>query len=356
MRFCFLFTMIVACGMSAGARAGSFPNQSPWTLVGIGDTQVLVQSTQGGDVFAETTQWIVDNESTRNIRFVTQLGDIVQWGKQNNTSPNNVNEWTRANTAMSNLDPAGIAWGVAVGNHELDTVDVVGSGYTAYKQYFGPTTTGRYNAMPSFKGTSTNELNTYHIYRAGGRDYLHLHLELDVPDAAITWAQQVIDQNAGLPTIVSTHVFEGTQHGPPNAPYLAGAGRNSANEIWNELIKVNEQIFMVLNGHTGQRMHQIRTNDAGEDVFTIVQDFAGFDTNNQNAGYMRLYEFDEDAGLIRVFTYSPSRDEYLTDSSNQFTLSIDFVNRFGPAVPEPSTALLVVVGAMALLRRRGMDR
>lgn len=338
------------------AAASGVQGQQPWTLVGIGDTQVLVQSTAGGEAFRNMTQWAVDNREGKNIAFVTQLGDIVQnglYGRPNVQAPSagNTVEWQRAELAMSLLEDASIPWGTAVGNHELDWVDVVpgvvpssswwnhresgdvpASGFKGWKQRFGPATSGRFEDVPAFGGASPDDIDSFFVYQAGGRDYLHLHLQLDVPDTAIAWAQEVIDAHQGMPTIISTHVFEGTAHGPPNNPYLPGPGRNSANQIWDKLIKNNAQIFLVLNGHTGQQAHQSRVNAAGQPVFTIVQDYAGHDGGGKNAGYMRLYEFDETNSVIRVKTYSPTLDSYLTGGAHQFELPLNWLTRFDVGV------------------------
>ena len=325
--------------------------QNAWTLVGIGDTQVLVQSSAGGDVFKTNSQWIVDNAVRENIVFVTQLGDIVQnglYGRTDAAAPslNNEEEWTRAKTAMSILEDGKVGWGISVGNHELDWVEVLpgvtptsawwsaanpstpvpSSGFNKWKRNFGPITMRRLDFLLHFGGASADDINSYFIYNAGGRDYLHMHLEIDIPDSVMAWAQQIIDDNPGMPTIISTHVFEGTQHGPPNNPFFGG--RNSANDIWDKLISSNDQIFLVLSGHTGEQIHQIRINEQGNKVFTIVQDYAAFDANNVNSGWIRLYKFDELNGLIRVNTYFPTLDEFMTFPEHQFDLTLDWSTRF----------------------------
>ena len=324
---------------------------APWTLAGIGDTQVLVKTSEGQQVFSNNTQWLADNAAELHLAFVTQLGDIVENGKYGRTSvppssTNNVDEWNGADVALSILDGI-VGWGTLIGNHEYDWVDVLPgvtpsgawltptppSGFEAWKERFGPVTTGRYAAMPEFGGVATNDVDTYFTYTASGRAYLHLHLQADIPDDTIAWAQGIIDAHPGMPTILSTHVFEGTSFGPPNNPYIAGSGRNSANAIWDKLIKDNSQIFMVLSGHTGQQQHQTRTNTAGEPVFTIVQDYAGSDVGGSPAGYLRLYEFDEAHSRIRVTTYSPTLDTFLTGATHQFDLPLDFDARLGSSLP-----------------------
>ena len=370
------YSAIVAAILASSALCPMASAQQPWTLVGVGDTQVQVQTIQGGNVFRNNMQWVADHYTDHNIRFVTQVGDIVEYGmygRPNTPAPthHNVQEWQRADYAMSVLDATPVGWGTAVGNHELDWVDVrpglvpssnwwadtnpgtptPDSGFEAWKSYFGPATTGRFDDMSQFGGAAPNDLDSYYLYGGGGRQYLHLHLQFDVPDESLNWAQGVIDAHPGVATIITTHVFEGTSFGPPNNPYLSGPGRNSANEVWDQLITGNDQIFMVLSGHTGQAIDQTRFNDAGNEVFTIVQDYAGYDRSGTIEGYIRLYEFDEANGVIHVQTYSPTLDTYLTGSAHQFDLVLEFDERFGP-VPEPATAPMFMATIWVCQRRR----
>ncbi|XAL99749.1 metallophosphoesterase [Phycisphaeraceae bacterium D3-23] len=370
------YSAIVAAVLSSSVLCHTASAQQPWTLVGVGDTQVQVQTLAGGQVFRNNMQWVADHYADHNIAFVTQVGDIVQdggYGAPNTPAPtlNNLQQWQRADAAMSILDATPVGWGTAVGNHELDWVDVrpglvpssnwwaganpgmstPASGFEVWKSYFGPETTGRFDGMSQFGGAAPNDLDSYYLYDGGGRQYLHLHLQLDVPDESLAWAQSVIDANPGVATIITTHVFEGTSFGPPNNPYLSGPGRNSANEVWDQLITENDQIFMVLSGHTGQAIDQTRINDTGNEVFTIVQDYAGYDRSGTIEGYIRLYEFDEANGVIHVQTYSPTLDTYLTGPSHEFDLPLDFADRFGP-IPEPATGALLLTGLVLAHRRR----
>src|SRR5690606_2773550 len=136
---------------------------------------------------------------------------------------------------------------------------------------------------------------------------------------AIEWAQGIIDDHPGVATIVTTHVFEGTKHGPPNNPYLRGFGHNSQLEIFDKSLKDNSQIFMVLSGHTSEDSHQIKMNSSGKPVLQMVTDYNKW-LGTAGDGFLRLIELDEDAGEVRVQTYSPYLDQYRTTSNGQFTL------------------------------------
>ena len=336
-----------------------------FTLAVIGDQQHAVDHDrylENYSSFTTQTNWLAINAQANNIRFVAQVGDIVNNGSD-------VNEFERAAAAMATLDTAvnadgeiGIPWSVAYGNHEAladnRAEDPAGALADRYREYFGGADiqNHRYTGQVGFGGVSSNELNTYHLIKSSkapdARDYLLLNLELDVPGHppgsspaltdipafdAIDWAQKVIDVHPGKPTIISTHVFEGTRGGPPLSPDWAGPGRNSQLEIFDKLISNNPQVFMVLSGHTTQDTHRVRLNSVGLPVLQMVTDYS-FDSYG-GGGFMRLIDLDEELGELRVQTFSPgipqSPDpQYRTDWPSQFTIPIDWESRFD-VIPEP---------------------
>lgn len=348
-----------------------------FTLAVIGDQQWTVDTTQPDypnwyTSFTAQTDWIAANAQANNIRFVTQLGDIVEHGSS-------IEEWNLSAAAMASLDTAvnadgsiGIPWSVAYGNHEVDSTesgtDPAGAKANRYREYFGSDSGSqphRYTGDVGFGGVSSNDLNTYHYVKSSAapnaRTYLSLSLEYDIPGHepgatpdpgdipafdAIAWAQSVIDANPGMPTMISTHVFEGTAHGPPNNPYTPGPGRNSQLQIFDKLIDDNPQIFMVNSGHTSQDTHQVKTNAAGYPVLQMSTDYNKVLPHGGD-GFMRLIEIDEDAGELRIKTYTPGvpqnpAERYITDSDGQFTVSMAWDGRFAPVNP-PATDLILRV-------------
>ena len=359
-------------------NATEYPNSAPFTIAVIGDQQVPVSNTTFYPSFTAQTDWLAANAQADNIRFVTQVGDIVENG-------NDLAEFTLAEAAMATLDTAtnadggtGIAWNVAYGNHEEDSsqagADPAGAWAHNYRTYFGSASgTHRYAGQPEYKGVSTNDLNTWHIIRSsaagGAREYLMLNLEYDVPGHtpgstpdpadvpafdAIAWAQGIIDTYPGMPTVITTHVFEGTAFGPPNNPYTSGPGRNSQLEIFDKLVKDNSQVFMVFSGHTSQATHQVKTNTAGLKVLQMVTDYNKVLPNGGD-GFFRLVELDEDADEIRVKTYTPGVPQnptprFDTSANGEFTIALDWSTRFipppsGPVMGLPSSSAATDDGA-----------
>ncbi len=94
-------------------------------------------------------------------------------------------------------------------------------------------------------------------------------------------------------------------------------------------VRINDQIFMVLNGHyanDGGESCMVTQNSFGNDVFIICADYQFYPSGGN--GYLRIHQFDIPKNRINVQTYSPWLDTYMTGSSSQFTLDIDFDSRF----------------------------
>ena len=307
--------------LGAGAIA------EPFKIAVLPDTQLYCQDYP--QTFIEQTQWVVDNAAAENIAFLSHLGDIVNRG-------DDPNQWYNADQAMDILD-GNIPYSICLGNHDLYVGAEKNDGSEYYVKYFSH---ARYANYSWYGGSSRNGFSHYQVFQANGRDFLHLNLEY-MPDAEILlWAQRVLDAHPDMPTIYSTHAYIGDEAyvtGPEdpnyntfwNSPSTDTIANISGEGQWKRLIANNDQIFMVLCGHSSSSDGagiQITKNIFGNDVFQTCQDYQAHD--NGGDGWMRLYEFDESANEIKVKTYSPKLDQYMTDPQNEFALSIDFAARF----------------------------
>ena len=95
---------------------------------------------------------------------------------------------------------------------------------------------------------------------------------------------------------------------------------------------------MVLSGHTSQDTHSVKTNKAGLKVLQMVTDYNKVRPNGGD-GFFRLVEIDEDAGEIKVKTYTPGvpqnpEPRFDTSANGQFKVSMNWTTRF-PAVKGP---------------------
>lgn len=311
----------------------------PFTIVALPDTQNYARDFDNAVLFEQQTAWIADqvlaSGNPRNLQFVTHLGDMVSNGDE-------LIEMLRADTAMDNLDGV-IPYSVLPGNHDYASTGQKTTGTDLYLDFFGP---DRFAGESWYGGADPSGNNSYQRFSAGGYDFLHLALEwrptINAPfreTSPIDWAQSVLNANPNTPVILSTH--EHIDDDP--------AGRSGSGEaLWNELIRTNDQIFMVLNGHyhsvggtNDGEYHQTSLNNADRPVFEVLQDFQ--DYPNGGDGWLRLIEFDVPENKIRFETYSPVLDRFQTETidqvgqfASQFEFDIDFAARLTPqAIPDP---------------------
>jgi len=60
----------------------------------------------------------------------------------------------------------------------------------------------------------------------------------------------------------------------------------------------------------------------GSRVHQMLSDYQWLDDSG-GSGFLRVLQFDYSQKQIRVQTYSPYLDQYMTDDANQFTLSLE---------------------------------
>ncbi len=291
------------------------PPAAPFTIVVLPDTQSYARNLR--PEFGLQVDWVLENRERANIAFVSHVGDLVQNGSRVRA------EWELADKVMSRLDGV-IPWAVALGNHDYNVFNRCGEKPVAYSEYFGA---DRFQKFDWFGGASDSGLSTYQLVDTGWRTMLFLHLEIDVPKATMAWAQRVIDEHPGMPTVVTTHAYLSCGNKQRwQRPHCNPKG-NSAEITWRKLIRANPQVFLVLAGHSPGEYHQVSINEADTKVIEVV---ANYQTRrNGGDGWLRLVKVLPDEGKIEFRTYSPTRDEFETDADSQFDIEIDLAGRFG---------------------------
>jgi hypothetical protein len=90
-------------------------------------------------------------------------------------------------------------------------------------------------------------------------------------------------------------------------------------DIWNDVVKTREQVFLMLSGHhCARESNSVLMNDAGKTVYSIMSDYQ---CDDPQPVFLRLYTFQPQENTISVKTYSPWNDAYETDENSEFTLS-----------------------------------
>ncbi len=301
-------------GRAAAAPAPNF------TLVALPDTQHYVDDPGRAATFTAQTQWILNNQTALNIPFVTHLGDITE-----NIDAQPI-EWTRANTSLSLLDGQ-VPYGLAPGNHDLNS-----SGVGTYfdltfpvSRYSGNAWYGGYLGQNLFSFTdpvNRENKNNFELFSAGGMDFIIIHLEYDMPDYSVAWAQRVLAAYPTRRAIISTHLFLNASGSRPST-VLNRANGTPASAVWSNLVFPNCNVFLVLNGHYPGEANRTDNNSCGQPVHQLASDYQS--RTNGGDGWLRYMTFKPAENKIEVFTYSPTLNsgagQFETDSNSQFVLT-----------------------------------
>jgi hypothetical protein len=346
----------------------------PYMFIVVPDTQNYTDFAHEQEVYnIGQMNWIVNNRSALNIKFVMHLGDFQNPGNPYRTRSDdiyepdltkpvgNVNDkltkWGRADAAVDVLDAAGIPYSLVPGNHDYLDYNSKTEPYL-YLKTFGPDryiNNPKYDELgnPTYQGASPSTatfawagVSTYHKFYAGGYTWLNIALQ-DEPDANdLAWAQQIINENPGMPTMITTHEYVNT----------AGAGSDYQHPaIWNTFVKNNPQIVMTFNGHLTGENRVTGTNIAGKVVQQMLSDYqaAQFDTQfgadyYKGAGILRTVQVDPNTNQVNVKSYT---SENATNSLHP-SLTVNFrTDTVGP-VPEPASLAMVSAVCLLLSRRR----
>jgi peptidoglycan hydrolase CwlO-like protein len=304
------------------------PVQDGFSLIQITDTQFLSKSHP--DLFNTLTSWIVNNTNALNVSMVIHTGDIIN-------DPDNLTEWTDANTAMMQLYNSGVPYCWDAGNHDIINESIPqgntngiwlgGSGYSAFNVALMQQEP--YWVASIFNGTSTAVQFSYGDYR-----FLVINIAYDANQTVLDWMQTLINCNPNDNVIVATHNFL-------NGQDTLGFTPSSKDVDWatnfNNTLNSDPNVFMTLSGHdinegTAANVH---VGNREEIFFNRQQQ-----DNAEGGATARIYTFNmSNPGhpTVSVFTYetyasdSGEAPQYLTDLSNQF----NFTSNLIPYSPTP---------------------
>ncbi|MFV0267270.1 MAG: DUF6528 family protein, partial [Draconibacterium sp.] len=295
--------------------------EQEFTIALLPDAQMYTNSAGGGlpGMFTAQTNWIKNNVENENIAYVAMVGDISEYGD----APEEVNNWTNANTAMSVLESISpqIPYGVAVGDHDqiLTKVPYAGKGNplnpsAKFNEYFG---VSRFSGRSYYGGAyvgvtcpSGKNDSHYDFFSAFGTDFIVIYIEFSYSADTTnmyTWASNLLSTYPNHKGIVVTHY----------AMTATGAYSAQGYNIYHHL-KRNPNFFLMLTGHITAEYHRQDVNDNSR-VTTILANYQGNAYGGD--GYMQLLTISLTNNSMSVKTYSPYRNTYQTDENSQFTIS-----------------------------------
>ena len=336
-----LFALLALAVSAGGAPAAELdaPPPGAFTLVVIPDTQgyrgrATKSTPQSTDpltnpVFQNHTRWIVENVRAQNIVFVSHVGDIVDI--------NNEEQWQLARECLDRLHGV-VPYSLTVGNHDMKS-----SGDATLYQRFFPAE--RFRGFPWYGGAyahdradqtvSANNVNSFHLFSAGGLDFVHLSLECNAPDDVLAWASGVLANYAARRALITTHMDLGPVAKPvDNDGYskdpkgrmtwtkIHGKRGNSAMQMWEKLYARHANVGFIFSGDQSRTtaMRLVAPGRAGHPVHSLLSDYT-------SSGPLRLYRFIPAENKVRVITFDTTKRQLVEAVKNvadpaehQFTL------------------------------------
>lgn len=292
-----------------------------WSLVLLPDTQNYCEEYPG--LFTLQTRWIAKNKEKYNIRYVLGLGDI--------TNRNDDAQWRHAQDAIGELD-GHVPYALAVGNHDYTPHGDSGSGKSGINTILPPS---KFEKWPTFGGVMKpgDITNCYHLFTAGGADWIVIVLQWAPSNAVVDWANQVLTKYPKRKAILVTHAYlydDGDRY------HFAKKGRlqkwnphtyktqspNDGEELWQKLVRKNNFV-LTFNGHVlnSGLGFLASKNDLGNMVHQMLVNYQMRPIGGE--AYLRILEFLPDGKTVHVKSYSPLYDKYLDDAGNQFSFELD---------------------------------
>lgn len=276
------------------------------TIGWLTDTQYYTESrfTFGG-MYKIMTQWLTNQYKQNNIGYVAHTGDLTE-------SVDDKGQWKIADEAQSILDDANVPNGVVAGNHDVG--DSPDSKYesTGYFAYFGE---DRYKHQPWYGGSYKNNTHHYDLVTIGGKDLIMLYLGMgvEITPESVAWANSVLEAYSNRNAILLVHQYLGT-----NGDFDE---EHHGEQIFEKIIKPNENVALVLSGHNPGVAKNTRKVDSTRYVQEILSDYQEYDDLGGD-GFLRTLQFSDDKLINR--TYSPvtgERHAYSVKEDN-FTLDL----------------------------------
>ena len=318
-----------ALGAESDLKKGPppLPGEGAFTMAVLPDTQMYCMRNPEG--FLAQTRWLAEQKETRRLQAVLHLGDITHL----NTEP----QWEVAQKAMRQLD-GHLPYFMVPGNHDYSEGGRATDRSTRLDDYFPKSS---FENLPTFGGTYDREpdrmTNSFHLLKAGGREFLVLCLEFGPRADVVRWANEVVAKYAKREAILVTHAytyFDDSRYdwktkGPKQSwnPHSYGVAKASGGdvmdgeELWQELVSRHENFILTFNGHVlNDGLGRVSSKTPGGR--TVHQMLVNFQMKPRGGdGWLRLLEFTPDRKL-EVYDYSPTLD--LTNHGPQNRLSLEW--------------------------------
>lgn len=306
-----LLLAVAGLGVRPSARAEAF------TIAVLPD----VQHETSGPRFANRLQWLVEQREARNIRFVLQVGDLVNFHVDS--------QYDFMSEGLRILDKAGMPYATCLGNHDTAAVREDAGSAAPGNVNLNLRRTDKYNArfpLSRFRALGGTQApgridNAWHRFEAGGLRWLVINLELWPRREIVDWAGAIAQLHPDHNVILLTHAYmlkDGSLQ-----QNNGGYGDTSPQHLFDTVVKRHANVRFVFCGHTGAHAYRAATGEKGNTIHQFLQCY-----HDKQSNPTRLIEIDPEKGTLRSTVYCPLDGQTKADGS---TFELAFADWVRPA-------------------------
>ena len=290
----------------------SFASDSEYIIV-VGDIQEYTYDESLQPYLEYTMQWIYNAvDAGVGVNCVLQVGDITGFNRRS--------EWrafARYTEPVAKLVP----FVACIGNHDYDWNDeskIESRNDTHFSKYVNFSKAKAKLVVRYEKDKMENVVVRNNIF---GEIYDILVLEYGARDEVLVWANNHVRANPENRYILLTHEFL-TRNGEIISKdsyaekQLLNTSWNSPQQLWDKLVKCNNNIMCVVCGHNGFSKMRIATNDAGREVPQILFNIQY--QENGGDGLIEIWEMAQNSDSISVGVYNTIKNEWVDSPDTSF--------------------------------------
>jgi LPXTG-motif cell wall-anchored protein len=300
------------------------PADYDFSIAHVTDTQFLSEGAVNTSLneaaqerFAEAYRaqmnWIVENADERKISYVAHTGDIIEnWMLPQHPEDRAREEFEFASEMQSIIDEAGIPNGIIPGNHDngwgMFGNDMFNDYFPAER--YEAASTSWENASYGGPWREGDNSAHYDLFEIDGHDFVAVYLPYGHNTAQRNWANEVLQAFPDRDALLFTHAY---LRASSNADASKAGGNigygDNGHLLRTQVVERNDNLVMVASGHYHGTTWNHNYNGDGGPVFEMLGDYQNYEVDGErNTGFMRLLQFDIDAGEVKVNTYSPRLD------------------------------------------------
>lgn len=250
-------------------------------------------------LFDQRMDWLVEQTDDQDIRFITQTGDLVDWG---GAPGKDQYMYIHASEGLEALDDADSNYLLTIGNHDTGVVCEGGSACpgvnaseairdtTVFNQHFPSERQGIALTQEFEQGKVDN---AYKLFDAEGVKWMALTLEMNPRAAAVAWAEQVVAAHPDHNVIITSHYMLNSNGTISTSN--SGYGATSPRYVYDNLVLKYANVRMVFSGHVGTAAHRSDVGVNGNKVISMVGTL-----HESNFNPTRLVEIDVNAGTVEA--------------------------------------------------------